>query len=144
MRFLPSKVTRIVKYRLPIMHMESIMNKVEYNDIKDYVRYNTHSYQRVKLVSENNLNLYLLCWGPNQKTLIHDHPPQGCLLKVLKGNLIETTYYNGGITESNFLSVGNFAYREGSDILHKIVNSGDYGVTLHLYPDNYKPRFFQG
>ncbi|CAG8979731.1 hypothetical protein HYALB_00011456 [Hymenoscyphus albidus] len=37
-------------------------------------------------------NLLLLVWTPGKKSPVHDHADSHCLMKILKGNLVETRY----------------------------------------------------
>lgn len=89
-------------------------------------------------------NLLLLVWTPGQKSPVHDHADAHCLMKVLKGELVERRFafprfpgMEGRLTET-----GKAQYREGKVTymadrlgLHSIANpsSSDYAVSLHLY-----------
>lgn len=87
-------------------------------------------------------NLLLLVWTPGQKSPVHDHADAHCLMKVLKGELVERRFafprfpgMEGRLTET-----GKAQYREGKVTymadrlgLHSIANpsSSDYAVSLH-------------
>ena len=47
----------------------------------------------INLIFRNEkYEIYLICWNKKQISKIHDHPENGCILKVLKGELIEYRY----------------------------------------------------
>lgn len=52
-----------------------------------------HAYTR-NLVDKGNgkSNLLILVWSPNKSSPIHDHANAHCIMKVLKGRLVETRY----------------------------------------------------
>ena len=140
-RYLSNKVKNILKYDISIANLGILMNNINYEDVKDYVRYNENTYQRIQLLNNGKRLIYLLCWYPNQTSLIHDHPEDGCIFKVLKGQLDETIY-EVDKTETNPLSVNSYAYRNGNKVLHKVVNGNEYSVTLHVYPVGYTPKYY--
>ncbi|KAL9619016.1 MAG: hypothetical protein Q9160_006337 [Pyrenula sp. 1 TL-2023] len=46
------------------------------------------------LVNEGNgnSNLLVLVWGPDRQSPVHDHANAHCIMKILKGSLVETMY----------------------------------------------------
>ena len=140
-RYLSDKIKNILKYDISIINLRILMQNINYEDVKNYVKYNKESYQRIPLANDSKRSIYLLCWSPKQHSLVHDHPDSGCIFKVLKGNLHEITYQNENI-ETISLSVNDYAYRYGNKVLHKVVNSDDYAVTLHVYPTGYTPNYY--
>ena len=69
-----------------------IIDKYTGKDWKKYERLCDKNYNR-KIVYHNNFfEIYILTWGLGQSSTIHDHPINGCWLKILKGNLQETIY----------------------------------------------------
>lgn len=54
---------------------------------------NNHAYTR-NLVDKGNgkSNLLILVWSPNKSSPIHDHANAHCIMKILKGSLVETRY----------------------------------------------------
>jgi len=92
--------------------------------------------------------MIIICWNSNQSSKIHDHPDNGCLLKVLQGSLTEYNYkFNDNdlqIKNCNKLNVNDIGYQEGSTGLHKICNENNNKViSLHIYsPPNYKCKIY--
>ncbi|KAF1971971.1 cysteine dioxygenase type I [Bimuria novae-zelandiae CBS 107.79] len=108
-----------------------------------------HAYTR-NLVDKGNgkSNLLILVWSPNKSSPVHDHANAHCIMKILKGFLVETRYawptvqLNQGIEDHPLEVISQKTYNENevtymSDKLglHRISNPDpkDYAVSLHLY-----------
>ncbi|KAL7552324.1 hypothetical protein ACHAWF_015557, partial [Thalassiosira exigua] len=51
------------------------------------------NYTRNLIATDNEtFTLLLLCWNPNKESPIHDHPCDGCWLRVCQGKIRETRY----------------------------------------------------
>ena len=100
------------------------------------------------LISTDNetYTLLLLCWNPGKASPIHDHPCDGCWMKVCRGQVRECRYEypagSGDATERSLECIHDETYSEGelayiSDYMgfHKVGNPSDTipAVTLHLY-----------
>ena len=71
------------------------------------------------LVSTDNetYTLLLLCWNPGKQSPIHDHPCDGCWVRVVEGSVVETRYEKND--NDNSLSVTSVDTYEGvSNIQH--------------------------
>lgn len=108
----------------------------EYNgkDWEDYIEYNNKKYNK-KVAFKNDLfEIVVISWDTNQSSPIHDHASNGCLLKILKGKLLEERYENiYKIKKKTILKKNNISYIEGTEILHKIINNTEKSVSLHIY-----------
>ncbi|CAG8959787.1 hypothetical protein HYFRA_00001694 [Hymenoscyphus fraxineus] len=89
-------------------------------------------------------NLLLLVWTPGKKSPVHDHADSHCLMKILKGNLVETRYAiptNPGLegplhqTSCKKFNRDQVTYMSDALGLHEISNPSptEYAVSLHLY-----------
>ena len=111
----------------------------EFNDLK-----NTFGYYKKLIYDNDKFELYLIFWSPYANSPIHDHPEQGCVLKLLSGKLIEEVFINNNniinFDHRNIISINDINNRYGNKILHKIINLDDFSVSLHLY---YPPKFKQ-
>jgi len=100
------------------------------------------------LVSTDNetFTLILMCWNSGKESPIHDHPCDGCWMRVCEGNVQEKRYVREETTDtleciSDELFVENqLAYITNSMGLHKVGNpsSSTRAVTLHLYSPPFK------
>jgi cysteine dioxygenase len=132
-----------------LKNLKHLLEKYEGQEWNDFLIESNKSYGKSLMYSNKYYDIYLICWKPNQKSLIHDHPENGCLLKVLKGELIEEIYEK--IDDKfkkirrNIMSEGNISYQEGKSGLHKVLNnSKNKSISLHIYsPPNSKMTFYK-
>jgi predicted metal-dependent enzyme (double-stranded beta helix superfamily) len=141
-------------YENVIIPKDLYVNSVEYDSV---------SYKRNVLYRDEDIEILLICWMPGQKTPVHDHPDQGCLVRVLSGELHETLYKlgvryaspddkqsyfdhgypEGALRASKHRSIGNGAvsYLRGDRGVHRLWNkSAEPAMSLHVYsPPLYKP-----
>jgi cysteine dioxygenase len=116
------------------------------NDWRDLVIYNDTVYNRILIHSEEKFEIILICWKKGQRSKIHDHPENGCILKVLSGELRETRYkfINSNLTEmsNGIIYTGGISYIKGSTGLHDIEALED-SVSLHIYsPPSYIAKIY--
>lgn len=105
------------------------------------------SYYRKCVISNDYFEIYVMTWNRNKESKIHDHPENGCLLKVLRGILIEEIYEkneDGYYCKSKHdLNINDIGYQEGKTGLHKIINLDGLSATLHIYsPPKYVPKCY--
>ncbi|OMJ12428.1 Cysteine dioxygenase type 1 [Smittium culicis] len=128
--------------------MESYSSNV--NDWTKYANYSGGKYTR-NLVNSGNgkFNLLILVWSPNTESPIHDHSSSHCMLKMLKGNLVEEIYKPAADSESSIdsnctdqlviksstnVAKNQVAYINDNIGYHRMLNPSDgFSVSLHLY-----------
>ncbi|XP_033220348.1 cysteine dioxygenase type 1 isoform X2 [Belonocnema kinseyi] len=118
---------------------------------KKYAKFDRYRYTR-NLVDEGNgrFNLIALCWGEGHGSAIHDHADAHCVMKILQGELCETTYAwparkkDGDCSEApqelrvigkTTFGLNDVAYINDNIGLHRVENSSTVNpaVSLHLY-----------
>uniref|UniRef100_A0A7S4MBD2 Cysteine dioxygenase n=1 Tax=Odontella aurita TaxID=265563 RepID=A0A7S4MBD2_9STRA len=85
--------------------------------------------------------LILLCWNAGKESPIHDHPCDGCYMRVLEGSIRESRYFRNenedklDCTADEIFKEGDLAFIKDSIGYHKIGNpTKDIpAVTMHLY-----------
>lgn len=117
------------------------------NDVGKYTLFDKNLPYTRNLVATDGFNygLLVLCWNGGMESKIHNHPCDGCFVKVLRGTIKETRYSYDQQTDAITLlsefegQEGDVAYMDDFVGLHKIGNpSKDVGaVTLHLYTPPY-------
>ena len=137
-----SAITERLQFSPKLSLCKDIIENYNGNDWKEYVSFTSASYHKIllKQFSTDLFEMFIICWSPLQYTKIHDHPENGCLMKVLRGSLTENRYTNSFQTSTTTIYKNYVGYLEGSTIMHNICNFDDYSVTLHIYsPINFVP-----
>ncbi|KAF2791011.1 cysteine dioxygenase type I [Melanomma pulvis-pyrius CBS 109.77] len=92
-------------------------------------------------------NLLILVWTPGQTSSIHDHANAHCIMKILRGCLVETRYARPTVElnserecplkciKETTYGTNEVTYMSDQLGLHKISNPDptDFAVSLHLY-----------
>eukprot|EP00743_Colponemidia_sp_Colp-15_P002190 GILK01002376.1.p1 GENE.GILK01002376.1~~GILK01002376.1.p1 ORF type:complete len:222 (-),score=28.59 GILK01002376.1:225-890(-) len=122
----------------------SLMSRYDANsgDWRRYVFFDKCKYTRNLIATDNQtFTLLLLCWNKGQGSPVHDHPCDGCWVKVIEGCIRETRYENSiGHGPLREMSVGDYGPGAVSYItdyigIHKMENPDEdaQAITLHLY-----------
>ena len=96
---------------------------------------------------DESYTLLLLVWNPNCESPIHDHPCDGCWMKVLEGQVSESRYEiaidnnqsshydNLTMTQHQLYSKDSITFVNDTIGLHKISNPDKEkrAITLHIY-----------
>lgn len=102
-------------------------------------------YNRTLVTSNDYFDIYIITWQPNSKTPIHDHASQGCILKLLQGNLTETVYdCSLEIKKVKNVYENMISFITNNIGYHLIENNSiDMAVSIHVYsPSNYKANIY--
>ncbi|KAL9185196.1 hypothetical protein ACHAXT_002973 [Thalassiosira profunda] len=100
------------------------------------------NYTRNLIATDNEtFTLLLLCWNAGKESPIHDHPCDGCWLRVCEGKVRETRYKMNGVTDKMDVTYDEVyeddapAFIKDSMGYHKVGNPSKTvpAVTLHLY-----------
>lgn len=122
-----------------------LLEKYNGTDWKKYINFSEDTYYKKLLYQTSAFDIYLICWKKNQQSKIHDHPSNGCLMKVLEGSLLENIYQNDYklvYKESKILKENDIGYRVNNLILHDI-RALDDAVSIHIYsPNGYKTKYY--
>lgn len=99
-------------------------------------------YTRNLIATDNEtFTLLLLCWNPGKESPIHDHPCDGCTMRVCQGKVRETRYKMNGVTDKMDVTSDEIyqddapAFIKDSMGYHKVGNPSKSvpAITLHLY-----------
>lgn len=121
----------------------------QYNGIdwKPYKYFTASHYTRYTYRMNDLLDMIIFCWEPGQGCPVHDLPTEGCMVKVLQGELQTTTYdlmNLPAILSFRTLQVNDVVTLTGSSTGNEFKNvSGKRVVSLHLCsPPNFRPNYF--
>jgi cysteine dioxygenase len=114
----------------------SVMKKfVHWDSSKPYTR------NRITFL-EGQYELLVLCWNPGRGSKIHDHPGDGCYVRMLQGRLVESIYKITDVStntleviKSGEVSAGDVTYINDGMGVHRLANPDPSvgAISLHLY-----------
>ncbi len=114
------------------------LNNSNYNSEGNYVK--------IKLMVADWFDAFLIFWGPKALSKIHDHADNGCVYKIIRGSLKETTYFHINLLQRSQKIIGLGEIGEiNNDIgYHTMQNLlDDISVSIHFYsPPNYVMNIF--
>lgn len=140
---LGKEITNLLYQGCLLSDCQSIVKNYNGSDWKLHIKYDNDRYQRILLWNNSLIDIYLICWKEGQSSPIHDHPDNGCILRVMAGQLEESLYSsNNGLISAlsdvpSVYRVDSISFIVGKKGLHSIRPLED-SVTLHIYsPSNY-------
>jgi cysteine dioxygenase len=113
-------------------------------DWKKFAQFESHlAYTRNLIATDGTTyTLLLLCWNPGRFSPIHDHPCDGCWMRVLEGQVQECRYQKNlgdasilHCTSDQIMSKGELVFIDDNLGYHKVGNpsSTEPAITLHVY-----------
>jgi predicted metal-dependent enzyme (double-stranded beta helix superfamily) len=130
-----------------LLGLRHVVEQYQGVDWRPYAQFSDAGYMRHLIYRHELFEILLLCWNPMQSTALHDHPEQGCVLKVLQGTLWEEKY-KIGIHEpfqTASLEAGSVGFMDNTMGIHRVTNKGELpAVSLHVYaPAGYQANLFE-
>ena len=125
----------------------NIMNDVkllsfDYTHWSKYINFQKKNNYNKTIIYRNDIyEIILISWNKNAITKIHNHPKNGCIMKILKGSLMEETYDSNTLEKigENIYEKDNISYIHDDLYHHKIINTSPQSVSLHIYSP---PKFY--
>ena len=119
-------------------------------DFPSLAQFDPKSYKRTLLYADAYIDIYLIGWEAKQGSKIHDHPDNGCVMRILQNELSEETYIQNnelGLEKLSYrnLKLGECGHIKKSTILHRVMNESDKkSLSLHIYsPPNFKTKYYE-
>jgi cysteine dioxygenase len=127
-------------------NVKNALSKYNGNDWKKYIKINDKSYNRHLYYSSDEFDLIIITWSSGNKCKVHNHPENGCFVKIMDGNISEEYYDTKTLQKSseNKYTKNDIMYIDDTINYHRMCNNNDQPcITLHIYsPGNYVPTFF--
>lgn len=149
LEILSSKIKEGIDNNTSLKNLSYLLLDYSGDDWKNYSKFCEYGYKRNRVYIDSHIEVLVICWNVYQKSGIHDHPKNGCILKVVKGKLKEDVYkrnsnYELEFVKTNVLTSNTVSYQEGKEGLHNVRNNDEEcAVSIHVYsPPNYKQNFF--
>jgi predicted metal-dependent enzyme (double-stranded beta helix superfamily) len=129
--FLQSSAPYSALQFVPVLKKMRPLNKTEVK------RLLAHPESKHVLINNDLMKVVLIHWRPGEVTDIHGHPKDGCVFKVLHGNVEELRYSTKRkrnlIGKSVYLP-GSLAYIDDSLGYHSVRNySDESAISFHVY-----------
>lgn len=127
-------------------NVKNTLSKYNGDDWKKFIKINNNSYNRYVYFSSDEFDLIIITWSSGNKCKIHNHPENGCFVRIMDGNISEEHYDTKTLkkTKENKYQKGDIMYIDDTISYHRMCNISDQPcITLHIYsPGNYIPKFF--
>jgi cysteine dioxygenase len=114
-------------------------------ELSDKIEYSSKKYTRKVIYIDDNIEVVVIGWDKGQSSTIHDHPSNGCIYRILCGDMVEYRYNSKLNIESMVkLNNGDIGNIMDNRYYHKMSNeSGGRASSLHIYsPPNYKMNIY--
>ena len=104
-------------------------------DFKDEIKFDINKqYNKILIYSSKYFDIYIICWTNNISSVIHNHPKNGCLMKILQGKLYEKLYdKNLKLIGNNIYKKDNISYIDDTIGYHSISSLENNTISLHIY-----------
>ena len=130
--------------------LDKIINIVERYDGFDWNKYvkidNKTNYIKNLFYENENFEMFIVTWMPNQNSTIHDHSKNGCVMKVLDGHLMEKQFDPNTIEFIGYkiMIPDDIGFINNETCYPQIINIDDNITTsLHIYsPPRYKIKSY--
>ena len=126
--------------------VKELLDNYTNNDWKKHVKLCDSKYNRELIYTSHEYDLVIITWCKNQGCAIHNHPKNGCTVKILQNSITEELYEpeNMSLVQSKIYEEGQIMYIDDTIGYHRMCNKEDSPcISLHVYaPGKYKPIFF--
>ena len=115
--------------------------KYDNEEMYKYYNFEKGKYTRNLIYKNDKFDIFLIVWDKGSNAPIHDHAMNGCIYKILEGEIIETLYDNNvSFIGSNTLNKNDIGYIDNSIGYHSIINKTQFpAISMHIYsPPNHK------
>ena len=114
----------------------------KFTDPLPEIPFSQKQYTRNRIYRCDQFEILFIGWDEGNSTKVHDHAENGCLLKMMYGQIRETRFGKDGNKVSLFNS-GDSAYIHNTLGTHKLENvHPGKSLSLHIYsPPDYLSRY---
>ena len=126
--------------------VKELLENYKNDDWKQHVKKCDTTYNRELIYTSPEYDLVIITWCKNQGCAIHNHPENGCTVKILENSITEELYdsKNMNMIQSKIYKKDEIMYIDDSIGYHRMCNKeNEPCISLHVYaPGKYKPKFF--
>jgi predicted metal-dependent enzyme (double-stranded beta helix superfamily) len=99
---------------------------------RELVDYSDSERVFVSLYRDDYVDVWLLCWTPENDTGWHDHDISSGAVRVVHGALMESNPRIGGAPAARVVKTGE-AFSFGPDHIHRLTGEQARSVSIHAY-----------
>lgn len=99
---------------------------------RHHVAYSDNERHYASLYRDEYVDVWLLCWTPDNDTGWHDHDVSSGAVRVVAGVLEESNPRIGGVHVETLVSAGT-SFSFGPDHIHRLVGAAATSVSIHAY-----------
>tara|TARA_B100000674_G_scaffold325840_1_gene271678 strand:- start:116 stop:568 length:453 start_codon:yes stop_codon:yes gene_type:complete len=140
-------ISELEKTNKKLNELNYLLEEYDDKDWEEYVNFSDKGYTRNLIFRNKKYEIYLICWNTKQMSFIHNHPNNGCILKVLQGQLTEHKYNTESLEliESMNHIIGSISYIDDNIGYHRVGNeSKEQAISIHIYsPPNFVSNLFE-
>ncbi len=97
-----------------------------------HVAFSDDARHYVSLHRDGHVDIWVLCWTPQNDTGWHDHDVSSGAVAVVEGELVESNLSLAGAAVQTIVGAGN-AYCFGPDHIHRLTGHSAGAVSIHAY-----------
>jgi predicted metal-dependent enzyme (double-stranded beta helix superfamily) len=99
---------------------------------RDQVAFDAEERVYVSLHRDEHVDVWLLCWTPENDTGWHDHDISSGAVAVIEGELVENNLTLSHGSRETRVGAGK-VYSFGGDHIHRLSGAADRSVSVHAY-----------
>lgn len=99
---------------------------------RQHVAFSDEQRHYASLYRDEYVDVWLLCWTPQNDTGWHDHDVSSGAVRVVAGALEENNPRIGGVHVQTVMPEG-VSFSFGPDHIHRLVGAADASVSIHAY-----------
>lgn len=120
----------------------SFAETYEYDEATLPISFESEPYTRTPIFKDDKIEIIVICFREGQTSSVHDHQGSNCVVKVVRGKMLETLYDDiADVLEfqsNHVLKEGDISGLDGEQI-HQLSNMSKTGtVLLNFYSPPFK------
>jgi cysteine dioxygenase len=102
------------------------------------IRFDGRPYSRIPIHRDGELEIVVVCFADGQTSSVHDHEGSNCVVRVVRGKVLESLFMAAGDGTLHFVSnhclqTGDVSALDGGQV-HQLINLDSRGsVLLNFY-----------
>lgn len=133
-----------------IIYAKDALEIISNYDFTKHIPQNTvhnekKGYNKFLFYKSSKYDIYFIYWNAYSETLFHNHSENGCVMKILYGQLVEERLSKkDNIITETIMKPYTVSYIENNYAIHKIKEkTGNPALSVHVYfPGGFKTSYY--